>query len=86
MSTSLRFPLRAWVRSISNALLLVCEWRSIRIPLARSITARRPNAPSRFWNSANRRSTISIESCSCCGLVSVMYANTPRLAASLTNA
>ena len=36
------------------------EWRSMRIPLARSIVARRPKAPSRSWNSAKRRRTMSM--------------------------
>ena len=48
-----------WVRSISKATVSFEPWRSIRMPLARSITARRPNAPSRLWYSAKRRRAIS---------------------------
>src|SRR4051794_36049460 len=57
----------------------------MRMPLARSISARRPNAPSRSWYSANRRSTMSIELCQSSTSASVMCAKTPRLEASLTN-
>ena len=42
-------PLRCdWARSISNALRSSIAWRAIMIPFARSITARRANAPSRL--------------------------------------
>ena len=44
------------------------EWRSIRMPLVRSATARRPKAPSMSWYSAKRRSTMSIELCQSCRL------------------
>ena len=43
------------------------SWRSIRIPFARSVTALRPNAPSRAWYSAKRRRTMSIALCISCG-------------------
>ena len=59
-------------------------WRSIRMPLARSVSARRPNAPSRSWYSAKRRSTMSIELCQSSTSASLMWAKTPRLDASLT--
>jgi hypothetical protein len=34
---------------MSKAALSSMEWRSIRIPFARSATARRPKTPSRSW-------------------------------------
>jgi hypothetical protein len=46
-SMSLRLATRECSRSSSNAESSSIEWRSIRMPLARSISARRPNAPSR---------------------------------------
>ncbi len=61
------------------------ECRSIRMPLARSIVARRPNAPSRSWYSAKRRRTMSMELCQSFASASVMYAKMPRFDASLTN-
>jgi hypothetical protein len=42
-----------------------------------------PKAPSRSWYSAKRRSTMSIELCQSSTSVSLMWANTPRLDASL---
>ena len=60
-------------------------WRSIRMPLARSIRARRPNAPWRSWYSAKRRSTMSIALCQSSTSASLMWAKTPRLDASLMN-
>ena len=83
-SKSLRFASREWWRSISNAVASLTEWRSIGMPLARSVMARRPNAPSRLWYSASRRSTMSIELCQSSVSASVMQAKTPRLEASLT--
>jgi hypothetical protein len=44
-----------------EGLPLVDGMAFLRMPLARSVTARRENAPSRLWYSANRRSTMSIE-------------------------
>src|SRR5579859_1974666 len=44
-SLSLRPLCWEWSRSISKARLAAIEWRAIRIPLACSIIARRPNAP-----------------------------------------
>ena len=61
---------------------LVDGWRSIRMPLARSMVARRPNAPSRRWYSAKRRRTMSIELCQSSTSASLMWAKTPRLEAS----
>ena len=45
---------RDWARRSSKARCSSTPWRSIRMPFARSVTARRPNAPSRFRNSAKR--------------------------------
>src|ERR687893_293688 len=56
------------------------------MPFARSVTARRPNAPSRSWYSANRRSTMSIALCQSSTSASVMQAKMPRFDASLTKA
>ena len=46
-SISLRLSMLERSRSISNAACSSMVWRSIRMPLARSISARRPNAPAR---------------------------------------
>ena len=46
-STSLRLLPRALARNMSNAACSVIPCLSIRIPLARSVTALRPNAPSK---------------------------------------
>jgi hypothetical protein len=43
---------------MSKAALSSMEWRSIRIPVARSATARRPKAPSRSWLREAARRTI----------------------------
>ena len=58
---------RAWSRSSSNARALVEPWRSIRMPLARSITARRSSAVS-SW------STFSVS----CAALAVARASRPR--------
>ena len=63
---------KAASRRMSKAADSSTEWRSIKIPFARSVTARRPNAPSRSWNSAKRRSTMSIELCQSNASASVM--------------
>jgi hypothetical protein len=57
---------------MSKAVGSSTEWRSIRIPFARSVTARRPKAPSRSWYSVKRRSTMSIELCQSLAAESVM--------------
>ena len=54
--------------------------------LARSMTARRPKAPSRLWKSAKRRRTMSIALWIFAESPSVMYAKIPRFAASVTKA
>jgi hypothetical protein len=46
-STSFRFVERACSRGSSKATGSSIEWRSIRMPFARSVMARRPKAPSR---------------------------------------
>ena len=81
-SATLRPLCCEWSRSMPNALSASMECRAIRIPFACSITARRPNAPCRLWYSENRWSVMSIALCSSSGVVSTMYAKTPRLAAS----
>ena len=54
-------------------------------PALRTVSAfRRSNAPCRCWNSPKRRNVMSIALCSSSGLLSTMYAKTPRAAASLT--
>jgi len=57
----------------------------MRIPLARSVTDRRPKAPSKSWYSLKRRSTMSIELCQSSTSASLMCAKTPRFDASRTN-
>src|SRR4051794_8507582 len=71
-STSFRFVVRACSRSILKAAGSSTEWRSIRMPFARSVMARRPKAPSRSWYSVKRRNTMSIELCQSCASASVM--------------
>jgi hypothetical protein len=44
----------------------------VRMPFARSVTARRPKAPSRSWYSLKRRNTMSIELCQSFASASVM--------------
>src|SRR5207248_8507690 len=71
-SVSFRFVERACSRSISKAVGSSTEWRSMRMPFARSVTARRPKAPSRSWYSVKRRKTMSIELCQSFASASVM--------------
>jgi hypothetical protein len=71
-STSFRFVVRACSRSISKAADSSTQWRSMRMPFARSVTARRPKAPSRSWYSVERRKTMSIELCQSLASASVM--------------
>src|SRR4030095_7976767 len=72
MSMSFRLADRACVRSMSKAVASSTECRSMRIPFARSVTARRPKAPSRSVYSAKRRRTMSIELCQSVESASVM--------------
>ena len=53
MSMSFRFAERACWRGMSKAVASSTECRSMRIPFARSVTARRPKAPSRSLYSAS---------------------------------
>jgi len=84
-SISLRLSTRDCSRSISNALVSSMPWRSMSIPLARSVRARRPKAPWRSWYSAKRLSTMSMALCQSSTSASLMCAKTPRLDASLMN-
>src|SRR6186997_999848 len=63
MSTSFRFDRLASSRSIANAACSSRSCRSMRMPFARSVTARRAKAPSRSWYSAKRCKTMSMALC-----------------------
>ena len=72
MSISFRPVRRDWSRSISNASRSSILCRSMRMPLARSVWARRPKALCRLWYSANRRRVMSSALCSSSGVLSTM--------------
>ncbi len=59
-STSFRLSSARAHGADSKAVDSSIEWRSMRMPFARSVTARRPKAPSRSWYSVKRRNTMSI--------------------------
>src|SRR3954469_15793115 len=92
-ATTGRLALRAVSRSSANASLSPTAWRSMRIPLARSITARRSSAP---WScstssasarrSAWRRTATSMAARTVSSLTGEAQASIPRSAAAVTNA
>ena len=59
-STTRRLCPRAWSRSRSNASRSSIPWRSIRIPLARSISARRSSADSSWSTLSCSRSRLLV--------------------------